>query len=141
MFKPNRILLDTHIWLWLMSGSTKAISPKLRSLIEELAHETAVRVSAISVWEVGMLAVKNRISFPGDIREWVFKALNAPGIGVEALTSEIAIDSVLIFKGFHGDPADRILLATARHIGASLVTHDKEMLSYSKKHGFSAFSL
>ena len=134
------ILLDTHIWLWLMTGSSKAISPKLSGLINRLKETTSIRVSAISAWEVGMLVLKNRISFEAGFKKWIYDASNAPGIGIEPITIEIAMESTLL-EDCHADPADRILIATAKHIGATLITHDKEILSYAKKHRFPAMSL
>ena len=139
--EPKIILLDTHIWLWLMSGAVKAISPKLRALIDKLAPESRVRISAISAWEIGILISKNRISLGADPQEYVYRAIRDLNTGVEAITAEIAMGSAFLPEGLHGDPADRILIATAKHMGAALITHDKEILSYSKKHGLSAMSL
>ena len=139
--EPSLILLDTHIWIWLMSGVSKAVSPSLRALAEKLAPENKIRVSAISVWEVALLSSKNRIEFPGGLEEWVYQGINAPGILTADVTAEIALKSALLPKDFHGDPADRILLATAINLGATLITHDKEILSYSQKHHLPAISL
>ena len=141
LIEPRLVLLDTHIWLWYETGVSKAISPKLRTLIEKLVPDSGVRVSAISVWEIGNLVLKNKIAFPMGVKEWVYRAVCQPGIRLEAIDAEIAIESTLLSEGFHGDPADRILLATARKIGATLITHDKEILAYSKKHGLPAMSL
>ncbi len=138
---PQKILLDTHIWIWLLSGVEKAVSPKLRSLVEDLTPSESVRVSAISAWEVGMLVAKKRISFTMDVKEWVYRALRAPGIGVEPVGPDIAIESTCLPEDFHGDPADRILIATAKHIGATLITHDKQILRFAKKHNFPALDL
>lgn len=142
MYKePGCILLDTHVWLWLTTGVSKTVSPRLRSLIEKLAPEKKVLISAISVWEIGVLVAKKRISFECGVREWVFRNLNISGIEVETLSPEAAIESTLLPEGMHGDPADRMLLATAINIGATLITHDKEVLAYSKKHKFPALYL
>jgi PIN domain nuclease of toxin-antitoxin system len=138
---PSIILLDTHIWLWLASGAEKAISPKLRGLIDHLRSESGVRVSAISLWEIGMLASKNRIVLSPGVKEWVYNALGSTGAVVENVNAEMALESTLLPEGMHNDPADRILLATAVAIKATLVTRDKEILSYSKKHGLPALSI
>lgn len=138
---PSLVVLDTHIWIWLMSGVSKAVSPSLRSLLEKLSPENKIKVSAISVWEVGTLASKNKIEFPGGLEEWVYRGINAPGISTVDVTAEIALKSTLLPKDFHGDPADRILLATAMNLGATLITHDKEILSYGQKHHLPAISL
>ena len=139
--EPTLILLDTHIWLWLASGVSKAVSPPLRALIEKRVPESAVKISSISVWEIGNLVFKNRISFTIDVKEWVYRAIRETGVGVESIDAEIAIESSSLPKTFHGDPADRIVLATARKIGATLITRDKEIISYCKKQGLPALSL
>ena len=139
--EPNLILLDTHIWLWLESGVPQAVSPKLRALIEKLTPASAIRVSAISAWEIGILVAKNRIAFTIGLREWINRAMGAPGIQMEPVDTEIAMESTKLPGQLHGDPADRILLATAKKIGATFITHDKEILSYCKKQGLSALSL
>ena len=138
--QPELILLDTHIWMWLTDGVPKFISPQLRELIEKFRADSAVRVSSISVWEVGMLVLKNRVAFVNGVEEWVYRASHAPGIRMEAITTEIALESTLL-KDYHGDPADRILMATAKNTGATLITQDKEILSYSKKHGLAALNI
>ena len=135
------ILLDTHIWMWFMSGVSKALSPPLQSLIKEMVPRSGLRVSPISVWEIGVLVGKKRIAFDCNVKDWVLRSLNAPGLEIAPISPEIAIESTLFPEGIHGDPADRILLATAIDIGATLVTHDKELLAYSKKHNFPVLSL
>ncbi len=140
--KQSKLLLfDTHIWLWLLNGEERVKSSKKLALIEKTAKDSGIKVSVISVWEVGMLESKGRILLPCPIQKWIKQALSAPGISLAPLTEEIAIESSRLPGDFHGDPADRILVATARNIGASLLTCDKEILAYSKKQNFRAFSL
>jgi len=135
------ILLDTHIWLWLASGVEKAVSPKLRTLIDNLRPESGVRVSTISLWEIGVLASKNRLVLSPGVKEWVYNAIGATGVDLVDINAEIALESTLLPEGMHNDPADRILLSTAKTSGATLITHDKEILSYAKKHGLPALSI
>lgn len=124
------LLLDTHVWIWLMNGEeTLKSSPACRS-IEEASQVAGLRVSVISVWEVGVLESSGRISFPLSGEEWVRRALAAPGVSLAPLTPEIAFASSRLPRRFHGDPADRILVATARQSGAVLVTRDREILEY-----------
>ncbi len=139
--EPRLILLDTHIWVWLATGVSKAVSPKLRTLIEKLLPDSAVKISSISVWEIGTLSSKNRLLFIPNVKEWVYKAIEETGVEVENINAEIALESTLLPKDLHGDPADRILISTAKTIGATLITHDKEILSYSKKHNIPALFL
>ncbi len=125
------MLLDTHVWLWLMSREGN-LKPSAIRAVEEAAHYGLVRVSAISVWEVAMLEAKGRIRLSKDCLSWVNEALRAPGLGLIPLTPEIAVGSSRLPGAFHGDPADRILVATARQQGAIFLTRDEKIVSYGK---------
>jgi len=125
------VLLDTHIWIWLLNGSEKSINPKCLTFINKAVIHSNIKVSAISVWEVGMLEAKGKIKFPIDCLDWVEQALGAPGISLAPITPEIAIKSSRLPGNFHGDPADRIIVSTARKLNATLITHDKNILRYS----------
>jgi len=135
------LLLDTHIWIWLMSGHPKLNSPKFLKLIDKKVSTSSIQISAISVWEIAMLEARGRLSFPLTCSDWIHKALNAPGISLVPLSPEIAIESSRLPDDFHGDPADRIIVATARILGATLVTQDTHILNYSKKHHLRAISV
>ncbi len=78
-----------------------------------------------------MLDVKARIQLSLDCRAWVDKALTAPGMRLQALTPAIAIESTRLPAAIHGDPVDRVLIASARHIGAALATRDERILKYA----------
>lgn len=130
-FSKDIILLDTHIWIWLVTGNE--MMKKVFNHIEEGAKKSRLRISAISVLEVGMLEAKGRISFSMDCFEWVKQALSCPGLSVVPLTPEISISSSRLPGIFHGDPADRIIVATARNIGASLITKDEKIIQYGKE--------
>lgn len=134
------LLLDTHIWIGLINGERKIGTPKFLSLLAQAVSNAKVFVSIISVWEIGMLESKGRISLPYSCLEWVRKALQAPGISLAELTPEIAVESSRLPGKFHGDPADRILVATARSMGATLVTLDKPLLDYCQENHFHAIS-
>lgn len=136
MNNPSKplLLLDTHIWIWLINGSDKLKSTKVLRKIEESSKKGLIRVSAISLWEVAMLESKERIRFPLNCLDWIRQALSAPGTSVVPLDPEIAVESTRLPGQFSGlDPADQILIATARKIGATLVTQDKVILKYSKQ--------
>jgi PIN domain nuclease of toxin-antitoxin system len=124
-------VLDTHVWIWVVEGDRTALSATAIDAIERAARAGAVRVSAISVWEVAMLEVKGRISLSRPLDDWVNAALHAPGIRLLPLSPEIAIGSTRLPGAPNGDPADRILMASARHLGGQLATCDREILSYS----------
>ncbi len=125
-------ILDTHVWIWVVEGDRAALSAPAIEAIESAARNGTVRVSAISVWEVAMLEAKGRISLSRSLDDWVQAALHAPGIRLLPLSPEIAIESTRLPGAPHGDPADRMLMASARHLGGRLATCDREMLSYSE---------
>jgi len=128
---PCPLLLDTHVWLWLMAGDATLKSSTALAQIEQAAIEARLLVAAISVWEVGMLEAKGRIVLPMDVMDWVECALTAPGVSLQPLTPAIAVHSSRLPGDFHGDPADRILVASARQGNAMLVTRDERILAYS----------
>lgn len=123
-------LLDTHAWIWLLLGDPILQKKAALAAIEQAALDARLLVSAISVWEIGMLEAKGRIVLPLDIMQWVENALAVPGIRLHPLTPAIAVQSSRLPGAFHGDPADRILVATARTLGAVLVTRDTKILAY-----------
>lgn len=131
--EKDLLLLDTHVWIWLMIGSDELKSSKCLPVIEQSAKQGKIRISAISVWEIGMLEARGKIKFTVNCIDWVNEALSAPGISLEPLSPEIAIESSRLPGDFHGDPADRIIVATARKLGATLVSSDKEILEYSEE--------
>jgi PIN domain nuclease of toxin-antitoxin system len=135
------ILLDTHIWIWLTNGDQKVNSPKLLHYINKAVEKSRIFVSVISVWEIAMLEVKKRIALPYSCLEWVQRALRAPGTSLVTLTPEITIESTRLPGTFHGDPVDRILIATAKDMGASLATADRGILIYSREHNIEVVTL
>ena len=125
------VLLDTHSWIWLFSGS-RELSQRIINRIDKAGKQGKVFISAISVWELSMLVVKNRITLSKPIHQWVEESLNQPGVNLSLLTPQIAIDSSFL-PGFHGDPADRIIVATARINDLILLTRDQKILSYGEE--------
>lgn len=132
MQTSSALLLDTHVWIWLMQGGDTRLSggSALQAIVDAGRH-SGIAVSAISVWEVAMLEAKGRLVLGSPISEWIEASLSAPGIAMAPLSPTIAIDSTRLPGDFHGDPADRILVATARHLRCPLVTADRRILDYS----------
>ena len=87
-------------------------------------------ISAISCWEVAKLVEKGRLVLPCPIADWLENALAYPGITLLPLTPEIAVESTTLPRSFHKDPADQIIVATARIHDCLLVTADQEILDY-----------
>ena len=127
------LVLDTHVWIWTIEGDRTQLSSAALRRIERASERGEVLISAISVWEVAMLAAKGRISLSRPVDEWVRAALRAPGSALLSLTPEIAIDSTRLPGSPPGDPADRILIASARVTGGSLATRDRAILDYAKE--------
>lgn len=125
------VLLDTHTWVWLLNGSDR-LGPKAQRLIQRSLNEECVLVSAISPWEVAMLVSKGRLVLDRDIGEWVQVALALPGVRLEPISPDIAVASTRLPGTIHSDPADRLIAATTRHLGASLMTVDQLLLDYGK---------
>lgn len=126
------LLLDTHVWLWFALGDTGRLSAPVRKKIEAAAHGGKLAVSAISVWEIGMLEAKGRIVLGSPCEKWVATALVLPGLRLIGLEPEIAVASSRLPGEMHGDPADRMLAATARARDAVLATADERLVEYGK---------
>jgi PIN domain nuclease of toxin-antitoxin system len=126
------ILLDTHAWIWLMNGDEPLRSSSALAPLERAARTSSLRVSTISVWEVGMLEAKGRIKLPIPCEQWIDQALDAPGIALASISPAIALASSRLPGDFHGDPADRILVATARYLQADLLTRDRQTIAYGQ---------
>lgn len=122
------IVLDTHIWVWWVHGAEQ-LTPVQQEAIT--ANETdVIGVSAISCWEVAKLVEYGRLELPSALKEWFEQALSYPGVQLLALTPEIVIESTKLPGEFHRDPADQIIVATARVYGCPLVTSDDKILNY-----------
>ena len=128
----NAVLLDTHAWLWLMTGAADRFSQATLDFVDAAARAGAVFVPAIAVWEVAMQDAKGRITLDAPCDIWVERALSAPGVKLIPLSPRIAVDSTRLPGSFHGDPADRMIVATARATQATLLTCDGKILEYAK---------
>ena len=122
-------MLDTHALVWLLSGNVR-LGVQAREFIQQAAGDNALFVAAITPWEIAMLVSKGRLALDRDVGEWVKAALALPGIRLEPLSPEIAIASTRLPGTIHADPADRIIVATVRQVGAILLTEDQRLLDY-----------
>ena len=130
-----RLLFDTHSLIWLMFGDAK-LGKIARGAIALACRENHAWVSAITPWEIGVLVNKKRIDLFRDVLDWVREALAIEGVSLIGLEPEIAVASTRLPFEMHADPADRILVATARHLGATLVTADRALLEIGKQGHF-----
>ena len=124
------LLLDTHVWLWLVLG-TGGLSTEVRDAISDAASIGNLRIAAITAWEVALLAARNRIALGQPTLKWIEEAIARSGIAIEPLSPAIAAESWDLPIGFHQDPVDRILVATARIAGVALLTRDRRILDYA----------
>ncbi|OGC16293.1 hypothetical protein A3J90_01035 [candidate division WOR-1 bacterium RIFOXYC2_FULL_37_10] len=129
----NIVVLDTHIWIWLLIGDEKIKECGFLPYINKAVKEYNVKIPAISLWEVSMLVAKNRIVLSKNTLEWLTDAVSAPGLTVYPITPEVAYESACLPENFHGDPADRLIVATARALNGTLLTFDKKILEYGAK--------
>ncbi|MEW6716254.1 MAG: type II toxin-antitoxin system VapC family toxin [Chloroflexota bacterium] len=123
------IVLDTHIWIWWVHGD-KNLTEAQENIITE-SETDEIGISAITCWEIAKLVEYGRLELPCSIDEWFEQALSYPGIRILDLSPEIAIESTRLPGEFHLDPADQIIVATARIHNCPLVTSDRKMLDYT----------
>ncbi len=131
------LLLDTHALVWLMFGERR-LGKQAHEAIRKSSRGDRLLVSAITPWEIGVLVAKGRIDLHQDTMGWMRTALALPGMKLARLEPEIAVESTRLPWEMHADPADRILVATARHLGATLVTADVALLKMAGKGHFRA---
>lgn len=129
--RATPLLLDTHVWLWLLDGTPGALSDAVRQAIEQAVLANRVYVSDFSFWEIAMLVSKGRLELAGGAEAWLDRASTAPGISILPVTRSILVRSMQLPGEPHGDPADRILLASAQSIGAALLTCDRGIIAYA----------
>jgi len=127
------VILDTHVWIWIVNGDEKIKKAGFLKIIEKAVKNNEILIPAICTWEVAMLAAKGRISISGNTLEWIHNASTAPGTRIYPLSPEIAYESTVLPGDFHGDPSDRLIVATARITGGTLLTFDRQIIEYSRQ--------
>ena len=123
-------LLDTHAWVWWVTEDRR-LSAKARAAIARARRAGGFAVSLISVWEVAKKIEKRQLVLDRPLDQWLDQAGAMPGLLVVELTRPILVDSCRLPQPFPGDPADQIIVATARHHGAVLVSKDRRIREYS----------
>jgi PIN domain nuclease of toxin-antitoxin system len=127
------LVLDTRALLWAHAGIRIPKRVERRIVSAGAKHE--LFVSAITPWELAQGARRGRIRIAGDLLEWIHHALDALSATVASLEPAIAVDAVNLPAWDHADPCDRIIVATARRLGAALITADTVILDYAKTTG------
>ncbi len=121
------LLLDTHVWIWLQEAPEK-LGARTRSLIVD--RQNTLYVSPISTLEIARLVAAGTISLSEPVGDWVSETLGALECGTMEISHSIAAEAYSLSGNFHRDPADRILVATARIFELVLVTADERILNY-----------
>jgi PIN domain nuclease of toxin-antitoxin system len=125
------LLLDTHAAIWITEDQPIA-SAAVKAVDAAYRAGSIVFVSAISAWEIGQLVSRNRLSLVARPERWFQRLLAIPGIRLAELSPDILIASSFLPGTPPRDPADRIILATARDLGATLITRDRLLLKYGE---------
>lgn len=120
-------LLDTHILIWWLNNSNQ-LSPAQREVIGAASAQSPLLVSDISLWEVATLHNLGRIQLTIPLRAWLDKAVAPPLVRRHGISPAIAAELATLPDSFYRDPADRILVATARTFGATLLTQDRRII-------------
>ena len=126
----SSLLLDSHVWIWTVSGDAN-LGRKAKAVIRGGAQRNAVAISGISFWELAVKAAKGKLELRPDTREWLRNASRLPGLGVIDVDRELMFRATLL-EWSHGDPADRVLVATAIFHDLQFVTADRVILDYAK---------
>lgn len=124
------IVLDTHALIWAVQDNPK-LGTSARKIVEDEAREDVVLVPAICAWEVALLVSRGQVELPFDTAGWMRRVLNRPGYGLAPLEPEISVASVEL-AWLHRDPADRMIVATALHWRAPLLTVDRAIKAYAQ---------
>lgn len=124
------IVLDTHAVLWWANGERVQLSAAAASAIDAEMNGGQILVSSMSAWELAMLVERGRVALSMDIASWLNTLNRIDAVQMVPVDSEIAVKSVQLPGDFHKDPADRIIVATARKFAAPLVSADEKIRAY-----------
>jgi PIN domain nuclease of toxin-antitoxin system len=123
-------LLDTHAWVWWVTEDRR-LSRRAQLTIKTSLDKQDLWLSMISVWEIAKKVEKKQLVLDRPLDQWLDVAVTRPGLGLWELTRSILVQSCGLPQPFHGDPADQILVATARQREAVLVTRDRRIRRYA----------
>ena len=124
-----KYVLDTHVWIW-WHMAPKQVSRRVRTVLSRPESYEELLLSAISTWEFAKLLEKGRLGISMDPEAWLRAALEMPKLRLVALAPVIAYRSTILPAPFHDDPADQIIVATAREENATILTRDERVRAY-----------
>jgi len=122
------ILLDTHALIWWVNGDP--MSPRAASAMAVELEGGEIAISSITAWEIAMLTTRGRLSLSIDVTTWLAAIQQIERVKFVAIDNEIAVDAVELPGEFHKDPADRLIVATARKLRVPIVTADEKITGY-----------
>lgn len=126
------LLLDTHLWVWMLDPAAGRLPKALLPLIEGAASRRELLVSDISVWEIAQKVGAGRLMLTSPVAAWLDRAVLAPGVTMVPLSRDVLILSTQLTT-LHGDPADRMLVATAKLLGVPLATADRQLITWARR--------
>ncbi len=127
---PEGVLFDTCAVIWLANGD-RLRREALDTILHAGLHD-GIFISPVSAWEIGLLGRRQSgaTTFLPDAKTWFARVMSGPAIRPAPFTSDIAIDASSLSEPLNADPADRLLIATARTLGVPLVTRDRKIEVY-----------
>lgn len=128
----NLILLDTHVLLWAISEPNK-LSTTVKQYIDVAQQNKLLLLSSISLWEIAMLEQKKRIDIRQPLKTFLESIINIQGLAIKDNSIEVAVESNLLADSFNNDPADRLIVATAKYYNATLLTRDQKILAWAEQ--------
>jgi PIN domain nuclease of toxin-antitoxin system len=126
------VLLDTHILVWWQSDQGRLSKAQTRALLEVEAGSVSAAISDVTLWEAAVLVDRGRLQIAGSPDVWLDEVQNHPRLTMLPITAAVAVESVRLGRGFPKDPADRIIVATARCHGLRLLTADENIRRWGK---------
>lgn len=126
----SAVLLDTHVFVWLMQGIER-LGDNAKAIIDAAVAQDELYIAAITPWEIALLVSKSRLNLPADVAQWLQESISVSGIKLVPLSLDISVNSTRLPGALHRDPADRMIVATARQLNALLITEDGLILTYA----------
>lgn len=127
------LLLDTHVWIWILAGDARRIGRRARVLLTRAESRDAIRISPVTLFEVMALHAAGRLHLTRPPDEWIRQAMASAPVRIAELSASIAIDAGRISRDVLGDPMDRLLVATAAEMDATLLTADARIVQYAAR--------
>lgn len=129
------IVLDTHAVIWWVNGGD-GLSAEAAAAIdrERMSEDGIILISSISAWEVAMLVGRGRLTLTMNVDDWLETVGRIPGVRFVPVDNQIGVESTRLPGDFHKDPADRLIVALARHLNIPLVTADQKIRAYRHVH-------